>query len=66
MGSAIHMGRPFDIVADIDRVGVAGGDGDDSAFPAAVQVFAGPAVGDVEIFVHTVSLSFRARHGKAG
>ena len=38
--------------ADIDSVSVAGGDGDNVGFPGAVEVFAGPAVGNVEIVVH--------------
>jgi hypothetical protein len=29
-----------------------------------VQVLAAPAVGDVKILVHTLSLPFRARRGK--
>ncbi len=41
-----------DVEADVDGVGVARGDGYDVGLPAAVQVFAGPEVGDVEVFVH--------------
>jgi len=44
------------VEADIDGVGVAGGDGHDVGFPAAVEVFAGPAVGYVEVFVHAFSV----------
>jgi len=45
---------------------VACGDGDDGALPAAVEVFAGPAVGYMEIFVHGVSVSLRDGLGKRG
>jgi hypothetical protein len=45
-------GAAVDVEADVDGVGVAGGDGHHGAFPADVQIFAGPAVGYVEIFVH--------------
>ena len=52
------------VEANVDSVGVARGDGHDGAFPAAVQILAGPAVGDVKILVHVLSLSFRGRRGK--
>jgi hypothetical protein len=35
---------------------VAGGDGYDVCLPAAVEIFAGPAVGYVEVFVHGFSV----------
>ncbi len=38
--------------ADIGGVGMAGGDGDDGSLPFAVQVFTGPAVGYLEVFIH--------------
>jgi len=38
--------------ADIGSVGMAGGDGDDGPLPDAVQLFAGPAVGYFEVFIH--------------
>ncbi len=47
-------GALIDVEADIHRVGVAGGDSDNVGFPASVKVFAGPAVGGVEIFVHNI------------
>src|SRR5579863_1973004 len=52
------------VETNIHRVGVAGGDGNDVRLPAAVQVFAAPAVGYVEVFVHDFSLSFLPRLGK--
>lgn len=50
--------------ADVDRVGVAGSYGDDVGFPAAVQVFAGPAVFYVEVFVHGFRVTGAAAWGK--
>jgi len=45
-GAAVH------VEADVDGVGVAGGDGDDVSCPAAVEGIAGPAVGYEKVFVH--------------
>lgn len=59
-GAAVH------VVAHVDRIGVAGGDGHNVCLPLAGQVFAAPAVGDVEIFVHGVRVSFREGGGQAG
>jgi hypothetical protein len=59
-------GAVVDIEADVDGVGVAGCDGHHSALPAAVQVFAGPTVGYVEVFVHGSSLPLRVGLGKVG
>ncbi len=38
--------------ADIGGVGMAGGDGHDGSLPFAVEIFAGPAVGYLEVFIH--------------
>ena len=38
--------------ADVRGIGVARGDGDDGSLPAAMEFFAGPAVGHFEIFIH--------------
>src|SRR5271163_4144257 len=38
--------------ADVDGVGMPGSDGYDVCLPSAMEVFGGPAVGDVEVFVH--------------
>ena len=57
-GAAIH------IEADIDGICVAGRNGYQSALPAAVEVFAAPAVGYVEIFVHATRVSSRRGESK--
>jgi hypothetical protein len=41
-----------DVETDVDGVGMASGDGDNVGLPAAVENFAAPAVGGVEILVH--------------
>ena len=51
-GQGDPHGAIVDIKADIDGVGMARGDGDDVGLPAAVQVFARPAVRNMEVFVH--------------
>src|SRR5580698_10784659 len=51
-------GAAADVEANIDGIGMAGGDGDDVGGPAAMQDFPAPAVGGVEIFVHN---SFQRR-----
>jgi hypothetical protein len=56
-GQSNTHGATVDVEADIHRIGVAGGDGHNVGSPLAVEVFAGPAVGHVEVFVHIVSLS---------
>ena len=63
-GQGDPHGAAVDVEADVDCVGVAGGDGDHGAFPCAVQVFAGPSVGYVEVFVHDISVSFARAMGK--
>ena len=50
-------GAAIDVEADIDSVGVAGGDGHDVGSPAAVEVFTRPQVFCVEILVHVISVS---------
>ena len=45
-------GTAVDGKADIGGVGVACGDGDDGSLPFAVEVFACPAVGHFEVFIH--------------
>jgi hypothetical protein len=45
-------GATVDGEADIGGVGVARGDSDDSSLPLTVEVFAGPAVGHLEVFIH--------------
>src|SRR5258708_2421152 len=45
-------GATVDGKADIGGVGMAGGNGDDGSLPFAMQVFAGPAVGYLEVFIH--------------
>ena len=45
-------GSSIDVETNVHRIGMAGGDGDDGCLPGAVEVFAGPAVGYVEVFVH--------------
>ena len=57
-GPAVH------VEADIDCVSVTGGDGDAVGLPTAVQVFAAPAVGYVEIFVHATSVNLWLQEGK--
>ncbi len=49
-------GAVVDIEADINGVGVARGDGDDVGLPAAMQVFACPAVRNMEVFVHEIKV----------
>ena len=48
---------PIDVEADIHGIGMTRSNGHDVCSPLAVEVFAGPAVGHVEIFVHVISLS---------
>jgi hypothetical protein len=50
--------------AYVDRIGVAGGDGDDVRLPLAIEIFAAPAVGYVEFLVHGSRLPFRRAEGK--
>ena len=64
VGQGDPHGAAVDIEADIHCIGVAGGDGHDGALPAAVKVFAAPAIGDMKVFVHVSSLSFAGRAGK--
>ena len=45
-------GTAVDVEANIDGVGMAGGDGDDISGPAAAEGFSGPAVGNAKVFVH--------------
>ena len=63
-GRAIHMGRPLTSkrtsTASAWRVAMA----TMVPFQRAVQVFAAPAIGHMEIFVHASSLSLRAGKGK--
>jgi hypothetical protein len=59
-----YLGVAVEVEADIDGVGVACGDGDDGALPAAVEIFAGPAVSYMEILVHGVSVSLWGGLGK--
>jgi hypothetical protein len=59
-GSAIH------VKSHVDGIGVAGGDGHNVGLPRAVQVFAAPAIGHMEVFVHTPSVSSLLRRGKLG
>lgn len=63
-GQGDSHGSPADVEADVDCVGVAGGDGHDIGSPLAMEVFAGPAVGHVEVFVHGFSLSSPPLRGK--
>jgi len=65
-GQGDPEGAAVDVEAEIDGVGVAGGDGDYRALPAAVQVLAAPAVGDVEVLVHVDRLTLRDGKGKGG
>ena len=44
----------IDLKAHIHGVGVPGGDGDHICLPAAMKIFAGPAVGDMKVFVHVL------------
>ena len=57
-------GLAIDLVTDIDRIGVAGGNGHHVGLPDAVQVGSGPAIGDVEILVHALSVSLSGAEGK--
>src|ERR1700733_3234184 len=45
-------GAVVDREANISGVGMAGGDCDDGPLPLAAEVFAGPAVGHSEVFIH--------------
>ena len=49
-------GLDVDVEANVNGVGVSGGDGHDIGLPAAMEIFAGPAVGDVEVLVHVSSV----------
>jgi len=63
-GQGDPHGAAADVEPHIDCVGVAGGDGYDIGFPAAVKVFAGPAVGYVKVFVHASSVMVGSDWGK--
>lgn len=52
------------IEAHIHSIGVARGDGDNVGLPAAMQVFAAPAISDVEFLVHASRLSPQPQKGK--
>ncbi len=52
------------IEADIHGIGVTGGDGNDVGFPAAMQVFAGPAVDNLKFFVHVFRVVLGGEWGK--
>src|SRR5437764_2376876 len=57
-------GAAVDGEADVGGVGMAGSDGDDGSLPFAVQLFAGPAVGYLEVFIHgsfSISAGVEAR-----
>ena len=56
-GQGYPHGATIYIEADVDGVGMPGGYGHNVCSPLAVEVFAGPAVSHVEIFVHVVSVS---------
>ena len=53
------------VESHIDGIGMARGDGYDVGFPAAMKIFAGPAVGYVEVFVHDSSVSPERGWGQA-
>jgi hypothetical protein len=53
-----------DIEADVDGIGMAGGDGHNVGLPRAVEVFSAPAIGHMEIFVHALSVTFPLFTGK--
>jgi len=63
-GQSDPHGTAIYVKTDIDGVGVARGDGHDVGLPRAVQVFAGPSIGHMEVFVHVPSLSPSLRQGK--
>ena len=52
------------VETNVDGIRMAGGDGHNVGLPLAVEVFAGPAVGHVEVFVHVSSVPFRPLQGK--
>ncbi len=45
-------GTTVDGEADVSGIGVAGGDGNYGSLPDAVEIFASPAVGYFEVFIH--------------
>ena len=59
------QGASIDLEANIDGIGVAGGDGYHVRLPATVQIFAGPMIGCVEVLVHGTSLSRTVRESKS-
>lgn len=65
-GQGDPHGPSVDGEADVDRIGMAGGDGHDRCLPEAVEIFASPVVGHVEIFVHALSLTVPLSMSKLG
>ena len=63
-GQGDPHGAAIDVKAHVDGVGVAGGDGDNIGLPAAVEVFSAPALDDVKIFVHKLSVIWLRGQGQ--